>query len=196
MGSAVALWMMVALANAAGQAPVPVVQAPVDWMQGQDPQAQNPRPLPPNQRGGRQPIGPPNPGPGVPIQQLQTMFDAYALVQAQKVLQLSDEQYQQFFVRMNRFQDLRRQHTQQRVRLINDLRRMYGPQGADDAALGATMKQLEDLDAKFGQDLRAARVAIDDVLTVRQRAAFRFFEEDMERQKIDFITRSRQGGGE
>lgn len=188
MGTAVALWMMVALANTAGQ-------APIDWMQAQEASAQNPR-LPQNQRGGRQPIGPPNPGPGVPIQQLQTMFDAYTLVQAQKVLQLTDEQYQQFFMRMNRFQDLRRLHTQQRLRLVNELRRMSGPQGADDAALAATMKQLEDVDAKFGQDMRAARAAIDEVLTVRQRAAFRFFEEDMERQKIDFITRSRQGGGE
>src|SRR5688500_7690885 len=44
--------------------------------------------------------------PGMPIQQLQAMFDAYALVQAQRALRLSDEQYQRFFMRMNRLQDV------------------------------------------------------------------------------------------
>jgi Spy/CpxP family protein refolding chaperone len=131
----------------------------------------------------------------MPVQQLQAMFDAFALVQAQRVLQLSDEQYQQFFPRMNRLQDLRRQHAQQRGRMVNELRRMWGPQGADDQALAATMGRLDDLETKFRDETRAARTAIDEVLTMRQRAAFRFFEEDMERQKLDFLTRARQGGG-
>jgi Spy/CpxP family protein refolding chaperone len=138
----------------------------------------------------------PNPAPGVPIQELQEMFDAFALVQAQRVLQLNDEQYQRFFTRMNRLQDIRRQHTRQRIRLINDLRRQFGPTNADDATLTATVKALDEVDGKFGQELRTARAAIDEVLTVRQRAAFRFFEEDMERQKIDFMTRARQPGRE
>lgn len=137
----------------------------------------------------------PNPAGGVPVQELQAMFDAFALVQAQRVLRLSDEQYQRFFVQMNRLQDVRRQHTRQRMRQINELRRMAGAQGnADDATIGASLQQLAALDEKFAQDLRAARAAIDEVLTVRQQAAFRFFEEDMERQKIDFMTRARQPG--
>jgi Spy/CpxP family protein refolding chaperone len=148
----------------------------------------------PNQRGGRQ-GNLPAPAAGMPVQQLQAMFDAFALVQAQRVLQLSDEQYQQFFPRMNRLQDLRRQHAQQRGRLVNELRRMWGPQGADDQALAATISRLDDLETKFRDETRAARTAIDEVLTMRQRAAFRFFEEDMERQKLDFLTRARQGGG-
>jgi len=144
---------------------------------------------------GRAQGGLPTPASGVPVQELQEMFDAFALVQAQRVLALSDEQYQRFFVQMNRLQDLRRQHTRQRMRVINELRRMAGAQGrADDATIGASLRELATLDENFAQSLRAARAAIDEVLTVRQRAAFRFFEEDMERQKIEFMTRARQPG--
>lgn len=130
--------------------------------------------------------------PGMALQQMQAMFDAYALVQAQKVLQLSDEQYERFFTRMNRLQDVRRRYAQQRSRLLNELRRNWRPE-ADEAELVALIKQLDDLENSSGTELKAARRAIDDVLTTRQAAHFRFFEEDMERQKIEFITRSRQG---
>lgn len=145
---------------------------------------------------GRAQNAPPNPAPGVNLQELQEMFDAFVLVQAQRVLQLPDEQYQRFFMRMNRLQDIRRQHTRQRVRMINDLRRLFADAGTDDAALIAAMKGLDDLQGKFEQELRAARGAIDETLNVRQRARFRFFEEEMERQKIDFLTRARQAGRE
>lgn len=154
--------------------------------------AQRPQP----QRGRAQ-GGLPNPAPGVPVQELQQMFDAYALVQAQKLLQLSDEQYQRFFTRMTRLQEIRRQHTRQRMRLLGELRRMAGPQGAaDDAALTTSIQALEALDEKFNADRRAARAAIDEALSVRQRASFRIFEEEMDRQKLEFLTRARQSGRE
>ena len=154
------------------------------------------RPTPQGQRSGGA-VGqrgrgqPPVARPGMPVQQLQTMFDAYALVQAQRALQLTDEQYQRFFMRMNRLQDIRRKHTQQRTRLLNELRRKWRPE-ADEGELVALTKQLDDLEATYDNERRSARRAIDEVLTPRQGAFFRFFEEDMERQKIDFITRSRQ----
>lgn len=138
--------------------------------------------------------GLPAPAQGAPIQELQEMFDAFALVQAQRIMQLNDEQYAAFFTRMKRLQDIRRQHTRQRVRLVNQLRRGYGPENADDARLTEGVRELDALDARFDQDVRAARAAIDEVLTVRQRAAFRFFEQDMEAQKVDYLTRARQGG--
>lgn len=140
--------------------------------------------------------GVPAPGPGAPIQELQEMFDAFALVQAQRIMQLNDEQYARFFTRMKRVQDVRRQHQRQRIRLINLLRRGYGPGRAEDAALADLVRQLDELDAKFEQELRTARAAVDEVLTVRQRAAFRFFEQDMEVQKVDYLTRARQPGRE
>jgi Spy/CpxP family protein refolding chaperone len=155
-----------------------------------------PPPVPPNQRPaeaqrGRQGQGPPAVRPGMPIQQLQAMFDAYALVQAQKALRLSEEQYQRFFTRMNRLQDVRRQHMQRRMRILNELRRRWRPETGE-AELVTLTKQLDELETTYDSEHRTARRAIDEVLTPRQIAFFRFFEEDMERQKLEFITRSRQ----
>jgi len=170
----------------AGVMPVPAAA----WQEPPAGAPQNQRPAGgQGQRGRGQ--GLPVARPGMPIQQMQAMFDAYALVQAQKLLQLPDEQYQRFFVRMNRLQDIRRRHLQQRTRLLGELRRKWRPD-ADEGELVALTKQLDDVDATYGNDVRAARRAIDEVLTPRQVAFFRFFEEDMERQKIEFITRSRQ----
>jgi Spy/CpxP family protein refolding chaperone len=140
------------------------------------------------QRGRGQGLAPARPG--MPIQQLQAMFDAYALVQAQKALRLTDEQYQRFFTRMNRLQDVRRRHIRQRNQLLNELRRKWRPE-TDEAELVTLTKQLDEIETTYDSEQRAARRAIDEVLTPRQVAFFRFFEEDMERQKIDFITRSR-----
>lgn len=148
------------------------------------------RPNAQGQRGRGQ--GLPAPGPNMTLQEMQSMFDAYALVQAQRVLQLNDEQYQRFFMRMNTLQDLRRRHNQQRMRMLNDLRRLWRDQ-AGEADLAGRLRAIDDLDLKFEGALRTARQAIDEALTVRQRAGFRFFEEDMERQKIDFLTRARAG---
>jgi len=39
-------------------------------------------------------------------------------------------------------------------------------------------------------------LAVEETLSVRQRARFRLFEEEMERQKIEFLTRARQAGRE
>ena len=129
--------------------------------------------------------------PGMQIQQLQALFDAHMLVQAQKALQLTDEQYQRFFMRMNRLQDVRRRHIRQRNQLLGELRRKWRPE-TDEAELVALTKQLDDIENTFDSEQRTARRALDEVLTPRQVAFFRFFEEDMERQKIEYITRARQ----
>lgn len=169
----------------AGLSPMTMLAAQQTTPQA-SPKAQRPAP---GQRGRAQ--GLPAARPGMPIQQLQAMFDAYALVQAQKALRLSDEQYQRFFVRMNRLQDVRRQHIRQRNQLLSELRRKWRPE-TDEAELVALTRRLDEVETTYDSEQRSARRAIDEVLTPRQVAFFRFFEEDMERQKIEFITRSRQ----
>ena len=142
---------------------------------------------------GRQGV-PPSARPGMAIPQLQALFDAHLLVQAQKALQLSDEQYQRFFTRMNRLQEVRRRHLRMRNQLMNELRRKWRPE-TEEAELVNLTRQLDELETTFDSEQRTARRAIDEVLTPRQVAHFRFFEDDMERQKIEFITRSRQPQG-
>ena len=163
---------------------------PIGAMAFQDPpQVQRPS----GQRGRGQGV-PPTARPNMPIPQLQALFDAHLLVQAQRSLQLSDEQYQRFFTRMNRLQEVRRQHLRRRNQLINELRRKWRPE-TNESELVALTKQLDELETTFDSEQRTARRAIDEVLTARQVAHFRVFEEDMERRKIEFITQSRQPQG-
>jgi Spy/CpxP family protein refolding chaperone len=169
--------------------------SPLGAMAFQDPPRQPPQTRQPGtmgQRGRGQGLPPARAGMAIP--QLQALFDAHVLVQAQRILGLSDEQYQRFFMRMNRLQEVRRQHIRRRNQLLNELRRKWRPE-TNEAELVALTKQIDDAEATFDNDQRTARRAIDEVLTPRQVAQFRFFEEDMERQKIEYITRARQGGG-
>lgn len=188
MGTMMSAMLALALAGGA-QFQGPAAMSAAGFEQMPPPQQQQPQ----DPQRGRGPA-PPMPGGAAPIQELQEMFDAFALVQAQRIMQLNDDQYSRFFTRMKRLQDVRRQHGRQRSRFINLLRRGYGPERAEDAALTDIVRQLDELDAKFQQELRTARTAVDEVLTVRQRAAFRFFEQDMEMQKVDYLTRARQPG--
>ena len=64
--------------------------------------------------------------------------------------------------------------------------------GFRDAALRDGLKALQDLDARIVVDIRKAYEAIDQVLDLRQQARFRVFEEQMERRKIELVTRARQ----
>jgi hypothetical protein len=54
------------------------------------------------------------------------------------------------------------------------------------------MKGLQELDARVQVDVKRAYDAIDQILNVRQQAKFRVFEENMERRKLELVTRARQ----
>lgn len=124
--------------------------------------------------------------------EIQRMFDAYALMQAQDQLKISDEQYGRFLTRFKALQDARRRGQQERLRLIADLRRLLQSGEADDAVLKDRVKALSDLDARTADEIRKAFDAVDEVLTVHQQAQFRVFEENMERRKLELLMRARQ----
>jgi len=135
-------------------------------------------------------------GPGndsVSPAEIQRLFDAYALVQAQAQLKLSDEQYPPFLARYKALQDLRRRSQNERGRIIQDLRRLTIEDAkSDDGQLRDRIKALQDLGVQAAADVKKAYDAVDQVLDVRQQAKFRVFEEQMERRKIDLVTRARQ----
>jgi hypothetical protein len=125
--------------------------------------------------------------------EIQRLFDAYALVQAQAQLKLSDDQYPPFLARYKALQDLRRRSQNERGRIIQELRRLSMDDAkSDDGQLRDRIKALQDLDIQTAADVRKAYDAVDQVLDVRQQARFRAFEEQMERRKIDLVTRARQ----
>jgi Spy/CpxP family protein refolding chaperone len=130
--------------------------------------------------------------PGVSPAEVQRMFDAYALMQAQEQLKIGDAQFTQFLTRYKGLQDLRRKTLQERTRVIVALRQsLNGPQ-ADEAQLKDRIKALQDIEVRSAAEIRKAYDAIDQVLDVRQQAMFRVFEEMMERRKLELVTRARQ----
>jgi hypothetical protein len=126
--------------------------------------------------------------------ELQKLFEAYTVLQAQEALQLSETQYGRFVTRLKALQDVRRGHMQARNRILGDLRRLSGPQvgAVDDTLVGARLKALRDEEDQAAADLRKAYDAIDETLDLRQQARFRLFEERMEQQKLELLMRARQ----
>ena len=137
------------------------------------------------------PVPPPLEQPGVTPAEIQRMFDAYALVQAQEQLRLNDDKYPQFLVKFKALQDVRRRTQQDRNRLLQDLRRLAN-EGGDENAIKDRLKALQDLDARARADGQKAYEGVDSVLDVRQQAKFRLFEEQMERRKLELVMRARQ----
>ena len=138
--------------------------------------------------GGRAPLE----QPGVSPAEIQRMFDAYALLQAQDQLKISDEHYPQFLSRFKALQDARRKALQERTRIIQDLRRLASDAQPDETQIKDRLKALQELEARSGVEVRKAYDGIDQVLDVGQQAKFRVFEEMMERRKLELVTRARQ----
>jgi hypothetical protein len=131
----------------------------------------------------------------ISVAELTAALDAYALVQAQQQLQISDEKYTAFAARLKRLQTVRRTNQRMRMRLVQDLRRLAGARAnpaGDDTAIKAALTALRDHDEKSAAELRQAYDALDQVLDVRQQARFRLFEELIEQRKLDLVVRAQR----
>ena len=78
--------------------------------------------------------------------------------------------------------------------MLRELARMAGPNApaGDDRGITAAIAALKQQDAKAALELHKAYDVVDEALTLRQRARFRLFEEQMERRKIELLLRARQ----
>ena len=126
--------------------------------------------------------------------EVQALFDAMVVVQAQKTLALTDTQYPQFVGRLKALQDTRRLHQRERNRLIQEMQRLSNPRNAstDEGRLRALLKSLDDLQGRTIADVRKAYESLDQVLDVRQQVRFRVFEDQIERRKFDFLLNARR----
>jgi hypothetical protein len=122
--------------------------------------------------------------------EIQRLFDAYVVMQAQKELELSDDQFPRFLARVKTLQDARRRGQMQRGRMLQEIRRLMQTPGQDDA-LRTQLKALTDLDLRVATEVRQALDGVDQVLDLRQQARFRLFEEQMERRKVELLMRAR-----
>src|ERR1044072_5455359 len=82
--------------------------------------------------------------------EIQRMFDSYALAQEQ--LKISDDHFPQFLTRFKALQDVRRRGLVERVRIIQDLRRLVNDPQGDEAQIKERLKSLDELDARSDGD--------------------------------------------
>lgn len=128
------------------------------------------------------------------LQTVQDLLEGMEISNADKFLQVDNQHYGDFIQRLRNLQKLRKQHQNQRQRLVQELRRLTNTPGMEDALLEAPTKRLDDFDKQAFQDMQNAYAQIDEVLNVRQRARFRLFEEQMEQRKLEIITRVLKSG--
>jgi len=160
--------------------------------------AQQPPPGPPAQRGAsgqRQGRGArggtPDAPAGVSPGDVQRMFDAYTLMQAQEQLKIGEEQFAKFMPRFKALQEARRKTQADRGQIIVELRRLSMATPLDEAQIKEKLRALQEIDSRSVTDLKKSYESIDQVLDLKQQAQLRVFEEVMERRKLDMIARAR-----
>jgi hypothetical protein len=126
--------------------------------------------------------------------QVQQLFDAMLVMQAQEALTLSEQQYARFLTHLRVLQETRRRNLQARVRLLNELQRLTNArnrQNATEADIRERLVALQELEVRAAEETRKAYRAIDEVLDTFQQARFRVLEEQIERRKLELIGRAR-----
>ena len=127
--------------------------------------------------------------------EIQRLFDAYLVMEAQQALALNDQQYPQFLTRLRTLQETRRRTQQERNQLMGQLQRLTNPRAAkpaDESEIKSRLTDLREAEARAAAEMLKAYNGIDEVLDVRQQARFRVFEEQIERRKIELLMRARQ----
>ena len=141
---------------------------------------------------------PPGPGPdpaALRPGEIQRLFDAYLVMEAQQALGLSDAQYPTFLTRLRALQDVRRKHLAARAALLGELQRMTAPRAARPAGDGPIRERLaalHELELRHAADHRQAYTDLDALLEPQQQARFRVFEDQIERRKLELMLRARQ----
>jgi hypothetical protein len=159
--------------------------------QAPPPTGAEPKPAPPG-RGGRANGGQPA-NDRVSLAELQRLFDAYFVLQAQEALRLDDSQFAPFLTRLKALQDTRRRNEVARVQLVGEIGKAFAPGSTpDEVWLKDKLRALQELDSRAAAELRKAYEALDQVLDVPRQARFRVFEQNMERRKFELLVRARR----
>jgi hypothetical protein len=143
------------------------------------------------QGGARVPVQPPA---DLAPAEVQRLFDAMMVAEAQKSLALDDKQFPEFITRLRTLHDTRRGNLLQRVTLMAELQRLSNPRNpmADEGLLKERLTALQELESRSAAELRRAYNQIDEILDVRQQARFRVLEEQLERRRLELLMRARQ----
>jgi hypothetical protein len=122
----------------------------------------------------------------------EQLFDRYVLGQARAALGLGPAEMRAFTPRLQQLQRLQRQATRQRQQGLAEIARLTRQSPpVDEGTLAARLEQVERRTAEAQQRVLDARQALEQTLTIEQRARFRVFEQRMERRKLELIARAR-----
>lgn len=137
----------------------------------------------------------PAPGPErLPAGEVLRLFDAYAVVQAQEALGLDNAHYGAFVSGYKGLLETRRKHREQRIRMVAELARLSsGGASANEGVIRDKLRTLKEQDARTVAEIAQALEAVEQSLTVVQRARFLVFEERIERRKLELLSRARAG---
>jgi hypothetical protein len=124
--------------------------------------------------------------------EIQQLFDTLLVRRAQKELELSDAQYPQFLSRVGALQDVRHRSQAERMRLLRALRQLAYDGKAGEAETRSQIQALDELDRRTAEQIRRATEEVDEILDVRQQARFRVLQEQIERRKVELLSRARQ----
>lgn len=143
------------------------------------------------------PVPPPAEAADLRPAEIQRLFDAYLVMEAQQALGLSDAQYAPFLTRLRALQETRRRYLAARALALGELGRLTAPRNAavrppDDAVLKERLAALQELESRAAAETRKAYSELDALLDPRQQARFRVFEEQIERRKLELMLKARQ----
>lgn len=127
--------------------------------------------------------------------EIQKLFDAYLVMEAQQTLGLNDQQYPTFLTRLRALQEVRRRHLVARGALLAELARLSGPRAAtpgDEGVLKERLAAFQELESRSAAEVRKSYQDLDALLDPRQQARFRVFEDQIERRKLELMLRARQ----
>jgi hypothetical protein len=128
----------------------------------------------------------------LPAGEVLRLFDAYAVVQAQEALGLDNAQYGTFVSGYKTLLETRRRHREQRTKMVAELARLVGGGASpSEEAVRSRLRMLKEQDARTVTDTADALEAVEQSLTVLQRARFYVFEERIERRKLELLSRAR-----
>jgi hypothetical protein len=140
---------------------------------------------------------------GIPLEEAATpeaadaLFERYVRRQARVALQLTPAEMRTFEPRLANLQATRRRLQRERQRHLNALAAATRRgAGADTDAVRDQLAAFEAFKVSADTQLREAMAAVEDVLTVEQRARFLVFERQMERRKLELLSRARREAAE
>jgi hypothetical protein len=135
---------------------------------------------------------PAQPGAPATAREVERLFDAYVVMQAQDVLRLTESQVGPFLSSLRDLQQGRRRHLVERRQMLATLKRLLAARRVDEGRIRDALGQLRERDQQAEEALTRAYAAIDQVLDVVQRARFRVLEDEVERRKIELLMRARR----